>query len=140
MTQILKGSIVCGKSGKPLEVVAIDEGKVVVKSGNELLRVNRSAILQVLLTPPEAITPLTVGDTVYYCGDRYWEQFKGMPLVLFELREGLWICEKPDGYRTTNLPAKELSRLPVDQPKVTASRNPQKGQWLKDWESEQRRK
>jgi hypothetical protein len=52
MLQVLEGSIVCGKSGKPLEVVAIDGGKVVVKSGDNLLRVDRSAILQVLSSPP----------------------------------------------------------------------------------------
>jgi hypothetical protein len=62
MTQIFKGSIVCGKSGKPLEVVAIDEGKVVVKSGNDLLRVARSAILQVLSSPPPEPTGIEIGD------------------------------------------------------------------------------
>jgi hypothetical protein len=45
--ELLKGSIVCGKSGKPLQVLAIDGEKVVVKSGEDLLRVDRSKILQV---------------------------------------------------------------------------------------------
>jgi hypothetical protein len=59
MVKILEGSIVAGKSGKPLEVVAIDGEKVVVKSGSELLRVARSAILQVLSPPP---TGIEIGD------------------------------------------------------------------------------
>jgi hypothetical protein len=132
--QILEGSIVAGKSGKPLEVVAIDEEKVVVKSGEKLLRVDRSAILRVISPPPETPNPLAVGETVYYCGEGYWQQYRDMPLVLLELREGLWICEKPDGYRTTNLSARELSRSPVDKPRVKTSRSPQKGQWLREWD------
>jgi hypothetical protein len=154
MLEILEGSIVTGKSGKPLKVISIDGDGLVLESDTGVVKAKRSAIVRIISAPlskptpppvkveqpPEATTPLAVGDTVYYCGDRYWEQYRDMSLVLFELREGLWICEKPDKYRTTNLPAKELSRLPVDRPKVTASRNPQKGQWLKDWESEQRRK
>jgi hypothetical protein len=59
MMKILEGSIVAGKSGKPLEVVAIDGEKVVVKSGSELLRVARSAILQVL--SPQT-TGIEIGD------------------------------------------------------------------------------
>jgi hypothetical protein len=62
MLQILEGSIVCGKSGAPLKVVAIDGEKVVVKSGDELLRVARSAILQVLSSPPPEPTGIEIGD------------------------------------------------------------------------------
>jgi hypothetical protein len=133
--QIAVGSRVKTVKGTEGVVAQILDGGYLLDSGK---RVRAQSIAEV--EPPEAITPLAVGDTVYYCGDRYWEQFKGMPLVLFELREGLWICEKPDGYRTTNLPARELSRSPVDRPKVKASRSPQKGQWLRDWELEQRQK
>jgi hypothetical protein len=67
MLQILEGSIVAGKSGKPLKVVAIDGEKVVVESGDELLRVARSAILQVL-APPKTVHP-TTGQS-FHIGDR----------------------------------------------------------------------
>jgi hypothetical protein len=117
MLQILEGSIVRGKSGKALEVVAIDGEKVVVKNGDDLLRVDRSAILQVISPAPKAPAPLAVGVTVYYCGEKFLQQYRDIPLVLLEQREGLWICEKPDGYRTTNLSARDLSRSPIDRPR-----------------------
>jgi hypothetical protein len=60
MLQILEGSIVCGKSGAPLKVVAIDGERVVVKSGDELLRVARSAILNVISIPEP--TGIEIGD------------------------------------------------------------------------------
>ncbi len=64
MVKILEGSIVAGKSGKPLEVVAIDGEKVVVKSGDELLRVARSAILHILSPPPPTSQNFHIGDRV----------------------------------------------------------------------------
>jgi hypothetical protein len=71
MLQILEGSIVCGKSGKPLEVVAINGGKVVVKSGDDLLRVDRSAILRVLSSPePTQLPPQTITGQSLHIGDR----------------------------------------------------------------------
>jgi hypothetical protein len=60
--ELLKGSIVCGKSGKPLQVLAIDGEKVVVKSGEDLLRVDRSKILQVLTPPLPKTTGIEIGD------------------------------------------------------------------------------
>jgi hypothetical protein len=113
---ILPGSKIVGASGKTLVVDRV-EGEILICGDR---RIKFSAVALVIPPPP---TKLALGDTVYYCGDRYWEQYQDMPLVLIELREGLWICEKPDNYRTTNLPARELSRLPVDRPKVKASQS-----------------
>jgi hypothetical protein len=62
MMQILEGSIVTGESGKPLKVVMIDGEKVVLKSGDELLRVDRSAILQVLTQPDPDPRPQVTKD------------------------------------------------------------------------------
>jgi hypothetical protein len=144
MLEILEGAIVTGKSGKPLRVISINGDGLVLESDTGLVKAKRSAIVTVISPalakvepPPEATAPLAVGDTAYYCGDRYWHQYRDMPLVLFELREGLWICEKPDGYRTTNIPPIELSRSPVEKPAKNSTANqPRKGQWLKDWEKE----
>jgi hypothetical protein len=147
MLQILEGSIVAGKSGKLLKVISVDDDGLVLKSDTGVVRAKRSAIVRVISPPPansepppEATIPLAIGDTVYYCGDRYWQQYRDVPLVLVLLREGEWTAEKPDGYYTTNLSARELSRSPVDRPKLKATRSPQKGQWLKEWELEQKRK
>lgn len=132
---ILPGSKIVGVSGKIL-VVDRAEGEILICGDR---RIKFSAVVRVE-PPSEPTKPLAVGDIVHYCGEQYWEQYQNMPLVLLELREGLWICEKPDKYRTTNLSARELSRSPVDRPKVKTFQSPQKGQWLKDWESEQRQK
>ena len=70
MLKILEGSIVAGKSGKPLKVVAIDGEKVVVKSGDELLRVARSAILKVLSPPPSEPTGIEIGDRLWRNGQQ----------------------------------------------------------------------
>ncbi len=61
MLKILEGSIVAGKSGKPL--------KVVVKSGDDLLRVARSAILQVL-SPATETTGIEIGDRLWRNGQQ----------------------------------------------------------------------
>jgi hypothetical protein len=57
--QIAEGSIVCGKSGEPLRVISASEGKVVVKTDGQLLRVDQSLILRVISPPPDKIQ---VGD------------------------------------------------------------------------------
>jgi hypothetical protein len=145
---ILPGSKIVGASGNTLVVDRL-EGEILICGDR---RIKPSAVVWVIPPeptpppakisppPPEAPAPLAVGETVYYCGDRYWQQYKDIPLILDLLREGLWICKKPDGYFTTNLSARELSREPVDRPKVKTDRRPQKGQWLLDWESDQRQK
>jgi hypothetical protein len=130
---IFPGSKITGLSGKTLIVDRI-EGEILICGDR---RIKLSAVVNIE-PPQKAPAPLAVGDIAYYCGEQFWQQYRGMPLVLLEKREGLWICEKPDGYRTTNLSARELSRSPASQPKVNTSSSPQKGQWLKDWESEQR--
>jgi hypothetical protein len=137
--QIAEGSIVCGKSGKPLRVISASEGKVVVKTDGRLIRVDQSLILRVISPPPTKPAPLAIGDTCYYCGSQYWQQYRGMELKAFMLREGYWTCEKPDGYRTTNISPSELSRSPVDKPTKKAAKQVQKGQWVKDWEKNNQR-
>jgi hypothetical protein len=131
---ILPGSKIVGASGKSL-VVDRAEGEILICGDR---RIKLSAVVKV--EPPEATIPLVVGDTVYYCGDRYWHQYRGIPLVLALLREGEWTAEKADGYYTTNLSVSELSRSPVDRPRFRDARSTRKGDWLKAWELDQRRR
>jgi hypothetical protein len=53
MLQILEGSIVTGKSGKPLKVIGVDGDGLVLESDSGMLKAKRSAILKVLMPPPE---------------------------------------------------------------------------------------
>jgi hypothetical protein len=80
----------------------------------------------------------SVGDTVHYCGHRYWEQYGNLPLVLLVSRAGEWTAKKPDVHYTTNLLASEFSRSPVDQPRSKVNRPTRKGRWIKELESEQK--
>jgi hypothetical protein len=61
MLEILEGSIVTGKSGKPLKVVAIEGEILILCTGEGEIRAKRSAILQVLSAPPKP---------TFYIGDR----------------------------------------------------------------------
>ncbi len=61
MLQILEGSIVTGKSGKPLKVIGVDGDGLVLESDSGLLKAKRSAILQVLRSPPKP-TEILIGD------------------------------------------------------------------------------
>jgi hypothetical protein len=134
---ILPGSKIVGASGKCL-VVDRMEGEILICGDR---RIKLSAVLKVepppKPEPPAKPAPLAVGDVCYYGGSKYWQHYGGMELKAFELREGYWTCEKPDGYRTTNIPPIELSRSPVEKPAKNSTANqPRKGQWLKDWEKE----
>jgi hypothetical protein len=62
MLQILEGSIVTGKSGKPLKVISIDGDGLVLESGGEVIKAKRSAILQVLSPPPSEPASIQIGD------------------------------------------------------------------------------
>ncbi len=61
MLQILEGSIVTGKSGKPLKVISVDGNGLVLESDTGVIKAKRSAILQVLEPPPEP-TGIEIGD------------------------------------------------------------------------------
>jgi hypothetical protein len=61
MLEILKGSIVSGRSGRPLKVISVDEDILVLESDDGLVRAKRSAILRVISPPPVP---------KYYLGDR----------------------------------------------------------------------
>jgi hypothetical protein len=53
MLEILEGSIVTGKSGKPLKVIGVDGDGFVLESDSGVLKAKRSAILKVLMPPHE---------------------------------------------------------------------------------------
>jgi hypothetical protein len=77
---------------------------------------------------------LAIGEIVYYCGEHCWQQYKETPLILHQQRDNQWICRKPDGYLTTDLPVRELSRSLVDKPTVKRVKTLHKAEWLKEWE------
>jgi hypothetical protein len=52
MLQILEGSIVTGKSGKPLKVISVDGDGLVLESDTGTFKAKRSAIVRVLSSPP----------------------------------------------------------------------------------------
>lgn len=67
MLEILPGSIVTGKSGKPMKVVSIEGEALVLIAGSERVKARLSAITQVLSQPqqPRERTPaFHVGDLV----------------------------------------------------------------------------
>jgi hypothetical protein len=60
MLQILEGSIVTGKSGKPLKVISVDGDGLVLESDTGVVKAKHSAIVRVLSPPePEGIE---IGD------------------------------------------------------------------------------
>jgi hypothetical protein len=66
MIALEKGAIVVGKSGKQLEVIEVDGEKVLVRSGNDLLRVDRAKILHVIAPPTRQLPPAQI----FHIGDR----------------------------------------------------------------------
>jgi hypothetical protein len=64
MLEILEGSIVTGKSGKPLKVIGIDGDGLVLKSDTGVVKAKRSAILRVISLPPATGQSFQVGDRV----------------------------------------------------------------------------
>jgi hypothetical protein len=140
--EILPGSKIVGQSGKVLLVERIERGLLVC--GDRLIK--PSAVVRVIAPdPPQSDPPpapkkpqpLAVGDTCYYCGSWYWQQYGGLELKAALLREGYWSCTKPDGYYTTNILPSELSRSPVAKPtKKSPERIPKAGRWMIESELE----
>jgi hypothetical protein len=64
MLEILEGSIVTGKSGKPLKVISIDGDGLVLESGTGIVKAKRSAILHVISSPPATGQSFHIGDRV----------------------------------------------------------------------------
>ncbi len=70
MLEILEGSIaplalgviVTGKSGKPLTVIGVDGDGLVLESDSGILKAKRSAILNVLMSPPIEPPEIQIGD------------------------------------------------------------------------------
>jgi hypothetical protein len=62
--KIIPGAIVAGKSGTPLEVVAIDSEAVTVRTSAGTARAKRSAILRVISSPPFTGQTFHLGDRV----------------------------------------------------------------------------
>jgi hypothetical protein len=128
--QILIGTKVKTIKGTEGRIAEVLEGGYLLESGN---RVRAESIAQVLEPPPapKKPQPLAVGDTCYYCGTQWWEQYGGLELKTALLREGYWSCAKPDGYYTTNILPSELSRSPVAKPtKKSPERIPREGRWM----------
>jgi hypothetical protein len=64
MLEILAGSIVTGKSGRPMKVINSGEDVLVLESADgDLIKARRSAILHVITSPLE-ISHLRVGDVL----------------------------------------------------------------------------
>jgi hypothetical protein len=70
--QILEGSIVTGKSGKPLKVISVDSDGLVLESDSGIVKAKRSAILRVISPPPEPtqLPPQTIASELLHIGDR----------------------------------------------------------------------
>jgi hypothetical protein len=64
MLEILAGSIVTGKSGKPLKVISISGDGLVLESDHGLIKARRSAILRIISAPPPTGQTLHIGDRV----------------------------------------------------------------------------
>jgi hypothetical protein len=63
MLEILEGSIVTGKSGKPLKVISISGDGLVLESDHGLIKARRSAIVRIISAPPTSQT-FHIGDLV----------------------------------------------------------------------------
>ncbi len=64
MLEILEGSIVTGKSGKPLKVISVDGDGLVLDSGTEIVKAKRSAIVQIISAPEPTGQTFHIGDRV----------------------------------------------------------------------------
>jgi hypothetical protein len=64
MLQILEGSIVTGKSGKPLKVISVDDDGLVLESGDGVIKAKHSAIVQVVSLRLPTGQTLHIGDRV----------------------------------------------------------------------------
>jgi hypothetical protein len=73
--KIIPGSIVTGKSGKPLKVLAVDEDILVLESTEGRFKAARSAVLKVLAPPPGEIQ---IGDYL----KRRWRKSAVYPAAL----------------------------------------------------------
>jgi hypothetical protein len=62
MLEILEGSIVTGKTGKPLRVVAVEAEVLTLDTGKSIIKAKRSAILQVISSPAPG--------EIFHIGDR----------------------------------------------------------------------
>jgi hypothetical protein len=102
MLKIVEGSIVAGRSGKLMKVIAIEGEVLTLCAGEGEVRAKRSAIVHVLSPPPV--------EPTYYIGHKWQKQYGGMPLKLHpELRDGCKRCFiMPDGYLTTWLEMSEV--------------------------------
>jgi uncharacterized protein YjlB len=63
MLKILQGSIVTGKSGKPLKVIGIDGDGLVLESDTGVVKAKRSAIMRIISAPPTGQN-FHIGDRV----------------------------------------------------------------------------
>jgi hypothetical protein len=64
MLEILEGSIVTGKSGKPLKVISIDGDGLVLESDTGVVKAKRSAIMRIISLPPATGQSFQIGDQV----------------------------------------------------------------------------
>lgn len=88
MVEILEGSIVAGKSGKPMKVVRVDGNGLVLESETGIVKAKRSAIVEVLSSPPSQPQPIQIGDRLRrlpakrtpYPARWFGEDLKGQPL------------------------------------------------------------
>jgi hypothetical protein len=80
------GSMVSGKSGKPLKVLAVNGDVLEVSSDTGTFKVRRSAILKVIPPRPRSFKK---GDRVEYIGakTRYSHQYDGI-MTVWQLGEG----------------------------------------------------
>lgn len=97
------GSIVSGKSGKPLKVLAVNGNVLEVLGDAGSFKVRRSAILKVIPPRPQAFE---LGDRVRYIGTHpsFQKQYGGM-LTIWELGKGCDLdkcaCQTPGGKIST---------------------------------------
>jgi hypothetical protein len=64
MLEILEGSIVTGKSGKPLKVISVDGDGLVLESDTGIVKAKRSAIVQIVSVRLPTGQTLHIGDRV----------------------------------------------------------------------------
>jgi hypothetical protein len=62
MLEILEGSIVTGKSGKPLKVISVSGDGLVLESDTGVVKAKHSAIVRVISPPPPEPEGIEIGD------------------------------------------------------------------------------
>jgi hypothetical protein len=118
MMQILEGAIVTGKSGQPLKVVRVDGDGLVLKSGTEVFKAKRSAILRVISPPPDKIQ---VGDylrrrpknSVQYPAALLGNDSQRNALVVYPIRKAVVEGLSNDGYWVRSIDDDEIFHVPI---------------------------